>query len=113
MSTYTRDQLVDEVLRKLMVVGAGQSPDTEDQELVDGKVDSLIDQLSADGVVQITDDDAIPGEFFDPVASLLANLCGPDFGKTFSPDVVAYYEQRMKKTLMVGPTYQPIETDHF
>lgn len=113
MSTKTRDELVDDALRKLMVVGAGQSPDAEDQELVDGKVDPLIDQLSADLIVQITDDDAIPGEFFDPVSSLLANLCAPDFGKTFSPDVQAFYEQRLRRTQMVQPTYQALETDHF
>lgn len=113
MSTKTRDQLVDDALRKLMVVGAGQSPDSEDQELVDGKVDALIDQLQADQLCQITDDEAIPGELFDPISALLANLCAPDFGKAFSPEVVAYYERRIKATMATGPTFQAAESEYF
>lgn len=113
MATYTQDQLVDEAIRKLMVVGAGQSPDAEDQELVDGKVAALIDQLSADGICTISDPDAIPGEWFDAVASLLANLCAPDFGKPFSPDVCGYYEKRLTRTNATGPTYEALKVDYF
>lgn len=113
MSTRTQDQLVDEAIRKLMVVGAGQSPDAEDQDLVDAKVAPLIDQLSADGICTISDPDHIPGEWFDAVASLLANLCAPDFGKPFSPDVRAYYEQGLLRTNMVQPTYEALRADYF
>lgn len=113
MATYTQDELVDEAIRKLMVVGAGQSPDAEDQELVDGKVPALIDQLSADGYCTISDPDAIPGEWFDSVASLLANLCAPDFGKSFSLDVKKYYEGRLTRINAVGPTRQRLEAEYF
>lgn len=113
MSTKTRDELVDRALRKLSVVGTGQSASAEDQELVDDEVDPLIDQLSVDGICTITDDQAIPGEIFDEVASLLANRCGPDFSKPFDPNVVAYFEKRIKRTLSSGPTYEPLKVDYF
>ena len=113
MTTKTQDELVDEALRKLMVVGSGQSPDAEDQELVDGKVGTLIDQLSADGIVTISDPDVIRGEFFDALASLLANLCAPDFGKSFSLDAVKYYEGRLTRTTAVSGTSEPLKVDYF
>lgn len=104
-ATKTRTQLVNDALGKLMVVGSGQSPDAEDFDKVNAKVDGLILQLSADEVCEIANDDEIPTEWFDDLASLLANRCANDFGKAYSEDAKKIFEGHltgMTRSLMTN-----------
>lgn len=111
--TRTRAQLVNEALSKLQVVGSGQSPEAEDSDLVDGKVDALILQLAADGIANIPTNDEFPAEWFDCIAGLLANLCAPDFGKAFDPNVKAAYEAMLKRTNAARPTFETLAVEYF
>ena len=74
----TREQLVAEALTELFADGgSGQSPDAEDRDAVDRKVDGLIEELAARNIVTVANDAQIPPEWFGPLAELLANDCAP------------------------------------
>ena len=77
----TREELVAEALTELFADGGtGQSPDAEDRDVVDRKVDGLIEELAARNIVTVNDAQ-IPPEWFGPLAELLADACGPRFGR--------------------------------
>ena len=113
MATKTRDQLVDRALQKLMIVGSGQSPDAEDQELVDGIVDATLGDLQERNVVLIEDDEAIPASVFEWVADCLADNAAADFGKPRDPQKVMYAENRLKKISSIPQTYEPLRSEYF
>jgi len=93
----TRDALVAEALTELFADGgAGQSPDAEDRDAVDRKVDGLIEELSARGIVTVANDEQIPPEWFGPLAELLANECAPRFGRPKSATLRDDAEARLK-----------------
>ena len=80
-TTKTRAQLVAMAGDELLVVGSGQALEDEDQEKIDDRVDGLFGELASRGVVYIANEDEIPIEWCGPLAELLANECGPAFGK--------------------------------
>jgi len=93
----TRAQLVAEALTELFADGgAGQSPDAEDQDAVERKVDGLIEELAARNIVTVANDDQIPAEWFGPLAELLANECAPRFGRAKSAALREDAEARLK-----------------
>ena len=59
----TRIQLVNRALEKLLVVGAGQSADSEDVAKVDAIVESVIESLSDDQTFSVQA--AMVDEFMD------------------------------------------------
>ena len=111
--TKTRIELVNDALGKLMVVASGQSAEAEDEALVDGKVDALILQLATDEICDITDADAIPSEWFDPVSSLLANVCASYFGRPYSLDAKTTFERQLIRLTSPRPTYEVLKADYF
>jgi hypothetical protein len=112
-TTKTRIQLVNEAMSKGMLVAAGQEPEDEDFEVVDGKVDALIAQLSVDQICEVSDDDAIPSEWFDALAALLANISASDFGKQFSADAKMYHESLLRRINSVRATFEPVQVDYY
>ena len=93
----TRDALVAEALTELFADGgAGQSPDAEDRDAVDRKVDGLLEELSARGIVTVANDAEIPPEWFGPLAELLANECAPRFGRPKNTALREDAEARLK-----------------
>jgi len=113
MATFTRIQLVNQALRDLQVVGAGQEPDDEDFDVVDAKVDSLTDQLSADNICDVSDIDEIPGEWFDAIAQLLAVSCSTMFGLQIDGAKKEYFEQLLRRVTMARPSYEPAQADYY
>ena len=78
--TRTRRDLVNAALANLGILAAGQTADAEDFEAVDDKVEGLIAWLEATEILDLEDVEAIPQEFFNPVAVLLANDAALEFG---------------------------------
>jgi hypothetical protein len=109
----TRSQLIHETADKLNIVATGQPLDAEYFYKIDGNVDPLLLQLSADDICSVGDDAAIPGEWFDPLAGLLANVCAPMAGKSFDPQVKEYYESRLRRLTASGPHYSTLEVDYY
>lgn len=109
----TRVQLVNEALANLNEVGSGQSPEAEDQQYVDVKVDGLFAQLATDLIVSVDDEDAIPDEWFNPLAQLLANECATKFSQQYDPGKKAVFEAQLRRLAASRPTYEIQKAQYF
>ena len=83
---------------------SGQPLSDEDANTIGALVDPLLRQLAFDDVVDVSDADAIPGEFFLPVARLLANEASPSFGVTYSLDAKLENERQLRRLIAMRPT---------
>ena len=71
-TTKTRDELVEMALNDLIVTGAGQSPEAEETEKMDSRVDGLFAELAVRGICEVGDEDEIPIEWTGALSLLLA-----------------------------------------
>lgn len=113
MTTYTRAQLVTEAAECLQIIGAGQSLDAGDGAKIDAKIDSLIERLSADEVVDIPDLAEIPAVYFEALAELLANSVSTKFGLPYSEDKRRVFEAQLRRTAAGEPSLETLRTEYF
>lgn len=111
--TKTRAELVVRALRKLLVVGSGQSPEDEDVALVDGVVDSTLADLASRGVVYVANEDEIDVAVFEWIADCLSDNVAADFGKARNPAMVEYAEGRLRVITSTRPTYEVLKSEYF
>lgn len=109
----TRTQLKERAAKDLGIIEPGETLSAEDDETFDGLVDPLIAQLAADQIVGIQDSEAIELEYFLPLARLLANIAGPDFGSPINEDAKNVDEATLRRLTSSGPTYQPLKVEYF
>jgi hypothetical protein len=101
----TRTQLIHRALAAIGALEPGEAPSTEDYNTMDNLVDPLIAQLAADDIVSIGESEEIPVEYFIPLANLLGNMAGPDFGSPVNDDAKARDEATLKRIISTRPTY--------
>ena len=111
--TKTRTQLIERAAKDLGIIEPGETLSTEDSDTFDGLVDPLLAQLSADDIIYIQNDDAIEAEYFLPLARLLANIAGPDFGSPINPQAKADDEALLKRMAAKRPTYEVHQGEYF
>lgn len=109
----TRSQLIERAAKNLGIIEPGETLSAEDQETFDGLVDPLIAQLSADQITYIQDSEEIELELFLPLARLLANIAGPDFGSPINEEAKLRDEQTLRRFSSSIPTYQPSTGEYF
>lgn len=109
----TRTQLIHRALAAIGALEPGEAPSTEDYNTMDNLIDPLIAQLSADSIIYIDDDDAIPVEFFIPLANLLGNMAGPDFGSPVNDDARVRDERTLRRMASTKPTYQTLKAVYY
>lgn len=109
----TRADLVNRALEKLLVVGAGQSADSEDQERVDAIVESVLEQLTDDNIFSVADEDDIQESAFEWIAEILATVAASDFGQPSDFAKREYAEKRLQRLNASQPTKQPLAVDYF
>lgn len=109
----TRTQLKERAAKDLGIIEPGETLSTEDNETFDGLVDPLVAQLAADGIAYISDTEAIDLELFLPLARLLANIAGPDFGSPINEDAKTKDEQTLRRITSAVPTYQAQIGEYF
>jgi hypothetical protein len=95
-TTYTRTMLANEALDILQRNGLGQSPDAEDTQKIDTKIDALLAELSARQIVDVPDAEDIEPAYFNSIAELLANEAAPNFGLPKNPVMKDAAEERLK-----------------
>src|SRR6266550_6188049 len=78
--------LVTEALANIGVLSAGQVLDVEDFNYVNEKITAIFLMLEALEICQVSDPQNIPGEWFSPLADIVAGECATKFGAT--PDDV-------------------------
>lgn len=109
----SRDDLIREAADRLQIVGTDQDLEEAYAERINVNVDPLLLQLTADGICNITNSNDIPGEWFDAIAGLLANICAGIAGKQFSPDIKVFYEMALRRVVAASPSYAIQETEYF
>lgn len=107
--TKTRSQLIERAAKDLGIIEPGETLSAEDQETFDGLLDPLIAQLSADSIVYIQDDEAIEVEYFLPLARLLANIAGPDFGSPINEAAKLEDEKTLRRLSASKPSYETLK----
>lgn len=111
--TKNRSQLVHEAADKLNLVGTGQPLEAEYAAKIDTNIDPLFSQLSGDKICHVADDDAIPSEWFDALAILLANINAPLSGQRMDPGIKDYAENLLKRITASQPSYETQENEYF
>ena len=109
----TRADLISKTMSILQEAGVGQPLAPEDSKLLDGALDGLIVQLINGGVLRDFDDTDIDPAVFLPLARLLANANGDDYGAPFSEEKRVLQEASIRRAVTVGPIYSTLATDYF
>ena len=103
--TKTRTQLIHRALAAIGALEPGEAPSTEDYNTMDNLVDPLIEMLLAEEIIYAFDSEEVPVELFIPLANLLGNMAGPDFGSPVNDDAKARDEATLKRIVATRPTY--------
>lgn len=111
--TMTRRELVDEAASNVGALAAGATLSDEDLDVIDQMIDPLFEQLAADEILTIGDDDTIPASQFPFLGQLLANLVGPKFGLPFNKGAKDANEAIIRRLVRAGPTREPLSVDFF
>lgn len=111
--TKSRVQVIQRALAAIGALEPGESPSTEDYNTMDNLYDPLIAQLMLDDVVYIDDADNIPVAYFMPLANLLGNVAGPDFGSPINEEAKARDEALLKRITSTRPTYTEMKGNYF
>lgn len=109
----TRTQLKERAAKDLAIIEPGEALSAEDDETFDGLVDPLIAQLAADEIVYIQDSEEIELVFFLPLARLLANIAGPDFGSSINEAAKQQDEQTLRRLSSTKPTLEMIKVKFY
>jgi hypothetical protein len=106
----TRVDLIERAASELGVLPSGQQLSDEDSATIGALLDPLLLQLSLDGVVGVADANAIPSEYFLPLARLLANEASPSFGIAYSRDAKLENEHQLRRLTAMRPTREQLKT---
>ena len=121
----TSADLITESLANLGVLAPGQAQDPDDTAYVSEKLDSILRMLADLEIVYIPDANNIPGQWFSPLADIVASECAMKFGS--SPDDFAKLTKKglgeplgtgaaamaLKAMTRGRPTYEPLRVDYF
>lgn len=118
-TTKTRADLVDQALRNLGVLAAGQSPAQEDYNAVDDHIDAVFASLESREIVSVGDDSQIPVEWFTPLSIILADDAAIEFGlpgvppSPSRPDPVGWAETKLRELTYSRATGEQQTSDYF
>lgn len=112
-TSKTRDQLIQRALKEIGALLPGEAPAAEDYATINDCIDPLIAQLDADTIILIQDPDAIDLNVFLPLARLLANVAGPEFGAPINDNAKVRDEAILRRISSSKPTYLPLRVDYY
>ena len=121
----TQTDLINETLKNLGVLAAGNAADPEDIAYVSEKIDPTIRMLASLDICYIGDPDNIPGELFSALADVMADQCSSKFGSSAEdravysakglgvPPGTGAGAQILRQINRGRPTYEPLRTVSF
>jgi hypothetical protein len=108
----TQTDLIARALGMLGVIQVGNDPYPEDAELVKGYIAGKFEELARRQILYVQNFDAIDDEYFLPLAKIIANAVGPEFGQAFSQDTDDREEYRLRD-INRGRATHPTVTGEF
>lgn len=111
--TKTRVDLIERAATELGALPSGETLSDDDRATIDNLVDPFLLQLSLDEVADVADSDAIPSEWFLPLAGLLANIAAPSFGQQYSEDKKLTLERQLRRITATKRTGQRQQAEYF
>lgn len=109
----TRTDLKQRAAKNLGIIEPGEALSTEDDDTFDGLVDPLVAQLASDVIVYIGDTEEIELEYFLPLARLLANIAGPDFGSPINEAAKQEDERTLRRLSSAEATFETLKVQYF
>lgn len=121
----TSADLAMQALGELGVLAPGQPIDVEDSSLITNNLDSIFRQLSALEICYIPDPNNIPGEWFFPLAKIVASQCAQLFGVSTedyqkltseglgNPPGTGAAAKALKEMRRGRPTFEPLRVHYF
>ena len=108
-TTKTRAQLVEMAAEELGICNANTSLEAEDAAKIDGRLDGLLGELAARGVVDVSADNDIESTYCGALAQLLANECASVFGAARKSEAErTVIEDRLKVIDQRQPPSKPL-----
>lgn len=109
----TRAEIQKKALDILVGGDVGASMSDEDATALDGYIDSVVAELSADGTAYIGDPDALDDELFLPLSKLVANAAAEEFGGQSNEQLALQQRNRIRVLTRQTPGYGPVKVDYF
>lgn len=109
----TRADIQKKALDILVGGDVGASMSDEDATALDGYIDSVVAELSADGTTYIGDPDTLGDELFLPFSELVADAAAHEFGGTNNPQMAQYWRNRIRVLTRQTPGYGPQKAEYF
>lgn len=109
----TRDQLIRRALKNIGIIESGETPSAEDYASVDDLIDPLLAQLAADEIIFIQDPEQIELNIYLPLARILGNISGPDFGSAINEDAKTRDENVLRRISATEPTLETIKVKYY
>jgi hypothetical protein len=109
----TSTDLSNRALEKLLLVGTGQSPDSEDTAAVLAVVPKFAAFISGIDIYTIGDLNDIDDDAFEWLSVYLAYFCALDFGKPQDDGMRQAAEYNLKRLTATKPTKEVLAGDYF
>lgn len=109
--TKTTTQLATNVLERLRVIAAGETPTASDAQDVKDFYATTLAELAIDDLVYWDAAD-IPDEVFEPLTDMLAGRLAPNFGQ-LRPDLEASGMNRLARLASQGGTGRVVTGSYF
>ena len=107
MANKTRAEMITLSLKRLGVLGSGQSASAADSDIAGDVLDSVHDQLMARGLVNFATS-AFPSWSHGPFAKIMEEELGPYFGK-YRPGLRDAGERELAEQMQVPTASAPTE----
>jgi hypothetical protein len=108
----TKQELIDNLLLDLNVIGLGQTASAEESDFVSANITSALAELNARDVVNVLDEDAIDDAVFQPLNDLLMARLGPSFGRPGADQpTLLLLEDRIKEVTRHSGTRATLGTE--
>ncbi len=80
MATYSREELVRDVLLELGMLDANEAPEAEDAVCVDRKAQSVLEELNDEGLIPFQLEADIPAKYMGPITYIVARELVTQYG---------------------------------
>ncbi len=108
----TKQELIDNLLLDLNVIGLGQTASAEESDFVSANVTAAFAELNARNVVNVLDENAIEDAVFQPLNDLLVARFGPSFGRSAADQAsLLLLEDRIKEVTRHSGTRATLGTE--